>query len=375
MRTLIPFATLVLYASLAWGQNTPAAPPKSTGRWQDVSLEDYRKHLVTLTALTRACANGRDLKTCDPMLVGLDDRVPLGNGSERRLIRYGWLRVLFSRAEEPDEAQKAPESGSQAKTEDSGVRSRPQTTSQLLQDAEARLMHDLEQADAMTSSEPQHAAERATLQQVLAGSEFRNLKQQDAREDFLERLSRWLNHFFERFGKLRAHSAWVGRALIWGFLLLVGVALTWALLQVERRWRMRLLPDSDATALEAASARDWQLWVTDARQAAAAGRWREAIHFLYWASISRLESKRLWPADRARTPREYLALLPDDDPRKATLGALTHSFEHTWYGGRAPNESEYRRAEELASALIAGSASAAEHAHSSGNIAAEGSAP
>ena len=68
---------------------------------------------------------------------------------------------------------------------------------------------------------------------------------------------------------------------------------------------------------------------------AAKGQWREAIHFLYWASIARLESRRLWPADRARTPREYLALLAGTDPRKTNLTALTRSFERTWYGGRA----------------------------------------
>ena len=59
-------------------------------------------------------------------------------------------------------------------------------------------------------------------------------------------------------------------------------------------------------------------------------------------------------ADRARTPREYLALVASEDPRKAGLLALTGSFERTWYGGRAAAESDYRRAEEIASVLIAG---------------------
>src|ERR1035441_9342535 len=77
----------------------------------------------------------------------------------------------------------------------------------------------------------------------------------------------------------------------------------------------RLVPESDGPAVGAASARDWQLWLADARRAAAAGQWREAIHFVYWAAISRLESKRLWPADRARTPREYLSLVAAEDPR------------------------------------------------------------
>ena len=123
------------------------------------------------------------------------------------------------------------------------------------------------------------------------------------------------------------HAAWVGRVLIWGFLLAVGVGLVWALLQLERRWRVRPVPEIDHPPAGAPSARDWQLWLKDAREAAAAGQWREAIHYLYWAAISRLESKRVWPPDRARTPREYLAMVAGDDPRKAGLGALTRESE------------------------------------------------
>jgi hypothetical protein len=123
---------------------------------------------------------------------------------------------------------------------------------------------------------------------------------------------------------------------------------------LESRWRVRLVPDDAGPATNAASARDWQLWLEDARRAAGAGLWREAIHYVYWASISRLESKRLWPADRARTPREYLALVAPDDPRRARLAQLTGSFELTWYGGRTAGERDYRRAEELAKGLIAG---------------------
>jgi uncharacterized protein DUF4129 len=146
---------------------------------------------------------------------------------------------------------------------------------------------------------------------------------------------------------------------VWGFILAICIGLVWGLMQLERRWRVRLVPDDHAPAPGAASARDWQLWLEDARRAAAAGLWREAIHFVYWASISRLESRRLWPADRARTPREYLALVAADDARKPGLTTLTGSFERVWYGGRPAGETDYRKAEEIASALIAGSSGGA----------------
>ena len=172
---------------------------------------------------------------------------------------------------------------------------------------------------------------------------------------FLEKLSEWLNLLWESAAKLQARAAWVGRVIVWGFILAVCVGLAWGVLQLERRWRIRLVPESDGPAAGAASARDWQLWFADARSAAAAGEWREAIHFVYWATISRLESKRLWPADRARTPREYLALVAAEDPRKAGLATLTGSFEKTWYGGRAARASDFQKAEELADGLISGS--------------------
>ena len=334
----------------------PSIPvAQNAGRWREASLDDYRKHLMALTTLVEACANSRDLKNCDPLLVGQDDHIPLGIGPNagRRLVRYGWLRVLFSKAEEPDQ----PASNVKQSSSDPASAQPPQpTTSQLLQDAEKRLAGDLAQSDAGPAAEPSHTDVRNTMEQVLAGRDFRNLKQATVQDSVMEKVGNWLNRLFESAARFRTQSAWVGRALVWGFILAVCVALVWALLQLERRWRVRLVPDDSGAASGAVSARDWQLWIEDARRAAASGLWREAIHFVYWASISRLESRRLWPADRARTPREYLALVAPDDPRKAGLAQLTGRFELTWYGGRAAGERDYRQAEELAEGLIAGTA-------------------
>ena len=165
-----------------------------------------------------------------------------------------------------------------------------------------------------------------------------------------EWLANLLDKFFSglvRFGSNAPWIVWVLRIL-----LLVGLctALVWFLLRIERRSRIRLIPEIEL-ATGAPSAREWQLWLRDAQAMAAQGQWREAIHFLYWASISRLEAKRLWPADRARTPREYLALLNGTDPRKSNLTALTRSFERTWYGGRAAQASDFNAALEQAAAL------------------------
>ena len=123
------------------------ASPASASHANDASLDDYRKHLQALTTLVEACAKARDLTTCDPMRVGPDDHVPLGVSptAERRLIRYGWLRVLLSKAQEPDKAkdQSTPKPSQVLKEspDDEATLPPPPTTTDLLQDAETRLAH------------------------------------------------------------------------------------------------------------------------------------------------------------------------------------------------------------------------------------------
>ena len=333
------------------------APEPSPGRWRDASPDDYRKHLSQLIPLVEDCARARDLKNCDPLLVGPDDRVPLGEGgrAEPRLVRYGWLRVLFSKAEEPDEpvtASRPQPKGAQSPAVAQGA---PATTSQLLAAAQVRLAFDLAQASRPLPPVASHAAIRGSMERVLAGRDFRSLEQISPRDAAMEKISGWLNHLLQSATRLRARSAWIGWLFVWGFVLTICVLLVLFLLRLERRWRLRL-PAEKKAAVTSASARDWQLWLADARRASGSGQWREAIHFVYWAVISRLESRRLWPADRARTPREYLALVAPEDPRRNPLAALTGSFERTWYGGRAASEVEYRHAEQLASSLIEGGA-------------------
>ena len=334
--------------------SSPAAQP--SGRWREASLDDYRSHLQTLSSLVEACAKARDLTHCDPMLVGPDDRIPVGSGAHagRRLVRYGWLRVLFSRAEEADEPAAEHASGSKTGPAQSNAQPIEPTTTQLLLLARERLARDFAQAGIAAASSPAYPAERTTMQQVLAGPDFRNLQEPTVSDSMMEKLSSWLNRLFQSAATLRSRSPWVGRALVWGFILMVCVGLVYALLQLERRWRLHLTPETGSPATPAAPARNWQHWLDEARRFAAAGQWRGAIHCVYWASIARLESKRLWPADRARTPREYLALVAPDDPRKSGLAQLTRCFERTWYGGQPAGESDYHRAESLATTLMQG---------------------
>jgi hypothetical protein len=346
----------VLACALAMAAGQPGCNAQSTSaenqqapRVRDVSMDEYRQHLQDLTAIVSACAGARDAQTCDPGPVGSDDSVAVG--AERHRIPYDWLRALLAAAREKDQPAKKPASP--------GAQPPPRPITELLKEAETRLAQDLAQTNQSFQALPAHARERETLSKVLAQPEFRNLDVLAPQDTILERIADAINRFFDSISRFGARSPWIGLTVKWGFLTAVCVGLVWALIRLERRWRIRLAPAQDAPAPEAASARDWQLWLEDARRAAAAGKWREAVHYVYWAAISRLESKRLWPADRARTPREYLALVAEEDPRKAGLATLTRSFERIWYGGREAAERDYRAAEEQAEALISSGGGAA----------------
>ena len=162
---------------------------------------------------------------------------------EKRLVRYGWLRVLFSRAEEPDQPAASPDHSQKGTEAPSNAQPTPLTTSELLQAAQMRLTIDLAQTDVANVGAPAHAAERNAMKQVLAGRDFRNLEQPTVRDSILEKVGNWLNRLFESATRWRARSAWVGRLIVWLFILGVCIALVWGLLQLERRWRVRLVPE------------------------------------------------------------------------------------------------------------------------------------
>jgi Domain of unknown function (DUF4129) len=86
---------------------------------------------------------------------------------------------------------------------------------------------------------------------------------------------------------------------------------------------------------------EWNEWLQRAMSAAAAGGWRDAVHFTYWCAVSFLESQGAWKPDRARTPREYLRLLPSSYQAAAPLGNLTRRFEHVWYGAAPADRSAF----------------------------------
>ena len=338
--------------------------PSDAG-WRDLSLEQYQQQLQNLDSIVAACQKQRSgagaaqtsFLACDPAQVGPDSRVQWpprsaspgtvspGQASPSREVRYDWLRSVLARATKKSDA---PANSVFAAIP--GTENKPASFDELLSAARQRLQNDSTLAGRPLAPNPDYTSERASMNSILAQRAYQRVTQVSA----LSRVRVWLGNLLDKLfsGLIRfgAHAPWI--AWLFRILLLVAIctALVWFLLRIERRSRIRLIPDVEP-APGAPSAREWQLWLRDAQAMAARGMWREAIHFVYWASIARLESKRLWPADRARTPREYLALLAATDPRKVNLKELTRSFERTWYGGRTAQASDFNAALEQAAAL------------------------
>ena len=327
----------------------------SNAGWRDVTAAQYQQHLKDLDALVAACQNQHagaassqaSFPACDPAQIGPDDRVQWRSGaaSTTREVRYDWLRSVLARAAKKENAAQKDIFGVIARG-----KNQPTSVSTLLTAARQRLQDDAKQAQNPVEASSDYSSQRKSLNAILSQHAYRGVTQESTMGRFREWFYNLLDKFFSslvRFGESAPWIVWLLRILL---LVAICTALVWFLLRIERRSRIRLIPEI-GLATGAPSAREWQLWLRDAQAMAVQGQWREAIHFLYWATIARLESKRLWPADRARTPREYLALLAGTDPRKSNLTALTRSFERTWYGGRAAQASDFDAALEQAAAL------------------------
>ncbi|MGA3101139.1 MAG: DUF4129 domain-containing protein [Terracidiphilus sp.] len=305
-------AVLVLSASdpaLALTQELP-----SDAGWRDVTAAEYQQHLKDLDALVAACQNQRSQQSgagaaqtkfpaCDPALIGPDSRVQglSAAGSKTREVRYDWLRSVLTRAENKNGAAQKDIFGAISHANKKLV-----SVDTLLAAARQRLEDDAAQVENPVAATPNYSDERKSLNAILAQRAYRGVASESAMGRLREWLANLLDKFFSGLVRFGSNAPWI----VWllRILLLVGLctALVWFLLRID---------------------------------------------FLYWASISRLEAKRLWPADRARTPREYLALLNGTDPRKPNLTALTRSFERMWYGGRAAQASDFNAALEQAAAL------------------------
>lgn len=175
---------------------------------------------------------------------------------------------------------------------------------------------------------------RQALGEVLAAPEFRGRQRQNALLELWDDVKRWVKSWLpsaDQSGRA------VGPAVKWfswivaaaAFMLLAG--LVWRLLnRSTREARVRVRP---AAAREILDARGW---AAKARAALAAGQAREALRCAYHAVLHRLDEEGAWTIADARTPREYVRLLPAADRRHDAVSTVARAFERVWYGGAQP---------------------------------------
>ncbi len=197
-----------------------------------------------------------------------------------------------------------------------------------------------DQASASEESPPDISSQHLALNNILSRREFRNVRGQS-----------WVDHLKQRINDFL--FKWIGRAIsasaipvisdivVYGLIVIAVLALAY--------WMYRSLRESARleTIMPVAvpvSAKKWPIWMAEARAAAARAEWRDAIHLAYWGGISFLEIQGAWSPDVARTPREYLRLLPAASPHQTALRPLTLRLESVWYGMRVADEEGFRQA-------------------------------
>jgi hypothetical protein len=301
-------AVALLLAALA-----SPLPAQTTPGTQPSTLAEYAGHLRSLHALAAACAQKAD--ACDGSRIGSDDE-RVTDGSMTFEARFDWLAAALSSAKTSSAIDRA----------------------QLMQRVEQRLDDDL--ADTRTApGAPNFAEARARTDSILATREFSTTSSPSLREQILAWIFQWLDRLFSHVAAFGARSPWIAPLIEWLLgTLACALLLAWAFRNLQRQRRRmaietgRQIEQSEERVLN---------WLREAEACAGRGAFRDAVHCLYWASISALEGRRLWQPDRSRTPREYLRLLDPSSPVSPILRRQTRSFETIWYGLRPAGPSDY----------------------------------
>lgn len=313
------FLVLLLTALRVQAQpQLPVSAPKGLPALQDVSSEDYRKHLDQLRGLVADC--GRVVTACDPEKVGNDDRVHGAQGTAYA-VRYGWLRDLLNDRDPASHRLRA----------------------ELLPRAEQRLSEQEEELDHPKTGTALTQRDRAQRDRVFAAKEFQVVTEYSWRE----RVSAWISDKLARlFGgaaTLGRRAPWLGKALEWGSLFLaVTLLVLWGYRTLDRQRTTLGKLTGDAARREAMEAS--RIWAELAQTHAADHEWRDAVHCLYWATIVLLEERRTFRRSETRTPREALQLVKVSSELREPLYAQTSALERIWYGFAEASQMDYDNA-------------------------------
>lgn len=191
--------------------------------------------------------------------------------------------------------------------------------------------------DSFELAPPDLSTQRRALDSILARREFNNVHG----PTWMDRLKRWvletLIHLLRRLFRSSAIPT-VGRYVVYALIGAAGLALLYLVYRsIFQNPEFEEVVPRDLPV----SAKEWTIWLSEARTAAGRDDWRDAIHLAYWAGISFLEREGFWKPDRARTPREYLRLISPESDKREILTSLTRIFELAWYARREASEQTF----------------------------------
>jgi hypothetical protein len=213
-----------------------------------------------------------------------------------------------------------------------------QTRPDILANAATRLKAMRIEAEHYEQPGRSDDATRKRLDEILSAREFDRVRGPTALELLRQRILAWIGKLLRKISPKIPDVQDLGQWFVWGMIALAAaIAGVW-LYRVSRQnvgtGQREILPFLP-------SGRNWREWLADARARAAKGEWREAIHFGFWAAVSRLESEGVWTPDKTRTPREYLNAIPGSNLSKEPFAAMTRKFEASWYGSRPTTEADF----------------------------------
>jgi len=209
------------------------------------------------------------------------------------------------------------------------IAGKPEGKPELLRQMQTRLAAQRQEASLFRQPAAYPASSQQKLSDILARREFRAVRGPTLWDQLKQRVERWIIYWLDRIFSRVAGTQHGGKIVVW---CLIALALIAVAVWLQRTAKRQMIDWPREPVLFAPSQKHWRKWLAEARAAAQQGRWREAIHLGYWAAISQLEQGGAWAPDRARTPREYLRLLPGASDKRPVLDALTRRFELVWYG-------------------------------------------
>ncbi len=202
---------------------------------------------------------------------------------------------------------------------------------------------------------PKADAKRERLQQILARQEYQPEEEKDsALQAWLKKIRRKINDLLARlfFGNAAKPPADAGslQVIRWLIILALLASLVWATVLLLRRVQLRKAKwrdDSSVAESREILGEQFDADVTaedllrTAAEMARKGEYRLAIRRAYLALLYELEQRGKLRLHRAKTNRDYLGELKNEQYIYPPVATLTNRYERVWYGDTAATLEDY----------------------------------